>query len=136
VIQRDRGQRISLLEEEARDQQILSKEGWGQALNPAESLTVSAHEMYAEFWMMQTNGFTARDFRAAAMNATRTASGGPVPEKADITGLRNAASSGAAGLPSSASLKRLNVSPARSEAVLGCRAALCLPDYRVLYTSS
>jgi sarcosine reductase len=39
-----------------------SNEGWGQALNPAGSLTVSAHEMYAGFWMMQTNGFTARDF--------------------------------------------------------------------------
>lgn len=39
-----------------------SNEGWGQPLNPAESLTVSAHEMYAGFWMMQTNGFSARDF--------------------------------------------------------------------------
>jgi len=39
-----------------------SNEGWGQALNPAESLTVSAHEMYAGFWMMQTNGFSARDY--------------------------------------------------------------------------
>jgi len=39
-----------------------SNEGWGQALNPAESLTVSAHEMYAGFWMMQTSGFSARDY--------------------------------------------------------------------------
>lgn len=39
-----------------------SNEGWGQRLNAADSLTVSAHEMYAGFWMMQTSGFTARDF--------------------------------------------------------------------------
>jgi glycine reductase complex component B subunit alpha and beta len=39
-----------------------SNEGWGQRLNAADRLTVSAHEMYAGFWMMQTNGFTARDF--------------------------------------------------------------------------
>jgi glycine reductase len=39
-----------------------SNEGWGTALDPSGSLTVSAHEMYAGFWMMQTNGFTARDF--------------------------------------------------------------------------
>jgi len=39
-----------------------SNEGWGQALDPAQSLTVSAHEMYAGFWMMQTNGFSARDY--------------------------------------------------------------------------
>ncbi len=39
-----------------------SNEGWGQRLDAAGSLTVSAHEMYAGFWMMQTNGFTARDF--------------------------------------------------------------------------
>ncbi len=39
-----------------------SNEGWGQTLNAAGSLTISAHEMYAGFWMMQTNGFTARDF--------------------------------------------------------------------------
>lgn len=39
-----------------------SNEGWGERLNAADSLTVSAHEMYAGFWMMQTNGFTARDF--------------------------------------------------------------------------
>jgi len=37
-------------------------EGWGQRFSAADSLTVSAHEMYAGFWMMQTNGFTARDF--------------------------------------------------------------------------
>lgn len=37
-------------------------EGWGQRFDAADSLTVSAHEMYAGFWMMQTNGFTARDF--------------------------------------------------------------------------
>ncbi len=39
-----------------------SNEGWGERMNAADSLTVSAHEMYAGFWMMQTNGFTARDF--------------------------------------------------------------------------
>jgi glycine reductase len=39
-----------------------SNEGWGQQLSAADCLTVSAHEMYAGFWMMQTNGFTARDF--------------------------------------------------------------------------
>ena len=39
-----------------------SNEEWGQRLNPADSLTISAHEMYAGFWMMQTNGHTARDF--------------------------------------------------------------------------
>lgn len=39
-----------------------SNEGWGRSLSAAEGLTVSAHEMYAGFWMMQTNGFTARDF--------------------------------------------------------------------------
>ncbi len=39
-----------------------SNEGWGERLSAADSLTVSAHEMYAGFWMMQTNGFTARDF--------------------------------------------------------------------------
>jgi hypothetical protein len=39
-----------------------SNEGWGQQLSAGDRLTVSAHEMYAGFWMMQTNGFTARDF--------------------------------------------------------------------------
>jgi glycine reductase complex component B subunit alpha and beta len=39
-----------------------SNEGWGLRLSAADHLTVSAHEMYAGFWMMQTNGFTARDF--------------------------------------------------------------------------
>jgi len=39
-----------------------SNEGWGRRLSAADSLTVSAHEMYAGFWMMQANGFTARDF--------------------------------------------------------------------------
>lgn len=39
-----------------------SNEEWGQRLNAADSLTISAHEMYAGFWMMQTNGHTARDF--------------------------------------------------------------------------
>jgi glycine reductase len=39
-----------------------SNEGWGQRIDPSGALTVSAHEMYAGFWMMQTNGFTARDF--------------------------------------------------------------------------
>jgi glycine reductase complex component B subunit alpha and beta len=38
-----------------------SNEGWGQSLDAASSLTVSAHEMYAGFWMMQTNGFSASD---------------------------------------------------------------------------
>ncbi|HEY7494308.1 MAG TPA: glycine/sarcosine/betaine reductase component B subunit [Candidatus Tectomicrobia bacterium] len=39
-----------------------SNEAWGQRLPAADSLTVSLHEMYAGFWMAQTNGFTARDF--------------------------------------------------------------------------
>jgi sarcosine reductase len=39
-----------------------TNEGWGQRLHAAASMTVSAHEMYAGFWMMQTNGFTAHDF--------------------------------------------------------------------------
>ena len=39
-----------------------SNEGWGQRLQAADSLTISAHEMYAGFWMMQANGLTARDF--------------------------------------------------------------------------
>jgi len=39
-----------------------TNEGWGQRLQAAESMTVSSHEMYAGFWMMQTNGFTAHDF--------------------------------------------------------------------------
>jgi glycine reductase complex component B subunit alpha and beta len=39
-----------------------SNEGWGRPVHAAGSLTVSAHEMYAGFWMMQTNGMTARDF--------------------------------------------------------------------------
>jgi glycine reductase complex component B subunit alpha and beta len=39
-----------------------SNEGWGQQLLAGNRLTVSAHEMYAGFWMMQSNGFTARDF--------------------------------------------------------------------------
>lgn len=39
-----------------------SNEAWGQQLEAAGSLTVSAHEMYAGFWMMQANGLTARDF--------------------------------------------------------------------------
>ena len=39
-----------------------SNEGWGQRMAAADSLTISAHEMYAGFWMMQTNGLTARDF--------------------------------------------------------------------------
>ena len=39
-----------------------SNEGWGQPLLAADSLTVSLHEMYAGFWMAQTNGFTAQDF--------------------------------------------------------------------------
>jgi sarcosine reductase len=39
-----------------------TNEGWGERLHAADRLLVSAHEMYAGFWMMQTNGFTARDF--------------------------------------------------------------------------
>jgi glycine reductase complex component B subunit alpha and beta len=39
-----------------------TNERWGQRLHAADSMTVSAHEMYAGVWMMQTNGFTARDF--------------------------------------------------------------------------
>lgn len=39
-----------------------SNEEWGEHLRAADSLTVSAHEMYAGFWMMQTNGFSARDY--------------------------------------------------------------------------
>jgi sarcosine reductase len=39
-----------------------SNEEWGQRLNAGDSLTISAHEMYAGFWMMQSNGHTARDF--------------------------------------------------------------------------
>ena len=39
-----------------------SNEEWGQRLNAADCLTISAHEMYAGFWMMQANGHTARDF--------------------------------------------------------------------------
>ena len=39
-----------------------SNEEWGQRLNASDSLTISAHEMYAGFWMMQTNGITARDY--------------------------------------------------------------------------
>ena len=39
-----------------------SNEEWGQRQNPADCLTISAHELYAGFWMMQANGHTARDF--------------------------------------------------------------------------
>jgi glycine reductase len=39
-----------------------SNEEWGQRLDPADCLTISAHELYAGFWMMQANGHTARDF--------------------------------------------------------------------------
>jgi glycine reductase len=39
-----------------------SNEGWGQRLPAGDSLTVSLHELYAGFWMAQTNGLTARDF--------------------------------------------------------------------------
>lgn len=39
-----------------------TNEGWGRRLNATDRLTVSAHEMYAGFWMMQTNGLTAREF--------------------------------------------------------------------------
>jgi sarcosine reductase len=39
-----------------------SNEGWGARTDASASLTVSAHEMYAGFWTMQTNGWSARDF--------------------------------------------------------------------------
>lgn len=39
-----------------------TSESWGQRLDAASAMTVSANEMYAGFWMMQTNGFSARDF--------------------------------------------------------------------------
>ena len=39
-----------------------SNEGWGARRAAAGSMTVSAHEMYAGFWKMQTNGFSARDY--------------------------------------------------------------------------
>lgn len=39
-----------------------SNESWGQRQRAADCLTISAHEMYAGFWMMQANGLTARDF--------------------------------------------------------------------------
>jgi glycine reductase len=38
-----------------------TSERWGQRLDAAAPITVSANEMYAGFWMMQTNGFSARD---------------------------------------------------------------------------
>ena len=38
-----------------------TSESWGQRLDAASAMTVSANEMYAGFWMMQTNGFSARD---------------------------------------------------------------------------
>jgi len=45
-----------------RDVVFSSNEGWGERVEAAGAMTVSAHEMYAGFWMMQTNGFSARDF--------------------------------------------------------------------------
>jgi glycine reductase len=39
-----------------------TSESWGQRLDAASAMTVSANEMYAGFWMMQTNGFCAKDF--------------------------------------------------------------------------
>lgn len=39
-----------------------SNEAWGQRQPAGDSLTVTAHEMYAGFWMMQVNGITARDY--------------------------------------------------------------------------
>lgn len=39
-----------------------SNEGWGRARNPVDEMKLSAHEMYAGFWMMQTNGFCAQAF--------------------------------------------------------------------------
>jgi hypothetical protein len=39
-----------------------TSESWGQRLDAAGAMTVSANEMYAGFWMMQTNGLSAKDF--------------------------------------------------------------------------
>jgi len=39
-----------------------SNEGWGEKIDATSAMTVSAHEMYAGFWMAQTNGFSARDY--------------------------------------------------------------------------
>ncbi len=39
-----------------------SNEGWGQKIAAAGAMTVSGHEMYAGFWMAQTNGLSARDY--------------------------------------------------------------------------
>ncbi len=39
-----------------------TSESWGQRIDAASAMTVSANEMYAGFMMMQTNGFSARDF--------------------------------------------------------------------------
>jgi glycine reductase len=39
-----------------------TSESWGQRIDAASAVTVSANEMYAGFMMMQTNGFSARDF--------------------------------------------------------------------------
>lgn len=39
-----------------------SNEGWGARTDAASSMVVSAHEMYAGFWTMQTKGWSARDF--------------------------------------------------------------------------
>ncbi len=39
-----------------------SNEGWGRPRDAAEEMTLSAHEMYGGFWMMQTNGFCVQEF--------------------------------------------------------------------------
>jgi glycine reductase complex component B subunit alpha and beta len=39
-----------------------SNEGWGQQIDAGSAMTVSGHEMYAGFWMAQTNGISARDY--------------------------------------------------------------------------
>jgi len=39
-----------------------SNEGWGARTDAASGMTVSAHEMYAGFWSMQTHGWSGRDY--------------------------------------------------------------------------
>jgi glycine reductase len=39
-----------------------SNEGWGARTEAASGMTVSAHEMYAGFWSMQTHGWSGRDY--------------------------------------------------------------------------
>jgi len=44
-----------------REVTFTTSESWGQRLDAAGAMTVSANEMYAGFLMMQTNGFSAED---------------------------------------------------------------------------